>query len=218
MNDVFMTATLVAIMNTSTDLATLFFGSYRRQVLGLLLLRPDEAFHLREIARVTHTQPGTLRRELNLLADAGVLLRERLGNLVRYRANPACPIYEELRGILKKTSGMADVLREALRPLAGRIRVALLFGSVAKDEEGRESDIDLLVVGTVTFDEVVDAVYSIQQQLGREINPVVYTPQEFAKKRSGAFLKRVLEDRKLFILGTENDIGKSGADRKAAAT
>ena len=203
-------------MNTINqgDLGTVFFGTYRRQVLSLLLLRPDEAFHLREIARVTHTQPGTLRRELNLLADAGVLLQERVGNLVRYRANSECPIFEELRGILKKTSGMGDVLRDALGPLGDKIRVALVFGSVAKGEEGRRSDVDLLVVGTATFDEVVNAVYPCQQPLGREINPVVYTPEEFAKMRSSAFLKRILEDRKLFILGKENDIGKSGADRK----
>lgn len=191
-----------------------FFGAYRRQVLGLLLLRPDEAFHLREIARVTHTQPGTLRLEINLPADAGVLLQERVGNLVRYRANSECPIFEELRGILKKTSGMADVLRDALGQLGDKIRVTLVFGSVAKGEEGRRSDVDLLVVGTATFDEVVNAVYPCQKPLGREINPVVYTPEEFAKKRSGAFLKRILENGKLFILGMENDIVKSGADRK----
>jgi DNA-binding transcriptional ArsR family regulator len=86
----------------SIDLGTLFFGAYRRQVLGLLLLHPGESFHLREIARDTNTQPGTLRRELMQLADAGVLSRERVGNLVRYKADSACPIYDELRGILKK--------------------------------------------------------------------------------------------------------------------
>lgn len=91
----------------SIDLGTLFFGAYRRQVLGLLLLHPEESFHLREIARITNTQPGTLRRELTQLAEAGVLSRERVGNLVRYRADSECPIYEELRGILKKTAGVA---------------------------------------------------------------------------------------------------------------
>lgn len=98
---------------TPTDLGTVFFGAYRRQVLGLLLLHPDESFHLREIARATNTQPGTLRRELVQLTDAGVLGREKLGNLVRYKADPACPIYDELRGILKKTAGVADEVKRS---------------------------------------------------------------------------------------------------------
>lgn len=118
------------------DLGTLFFGAYRRQVLGLLLLHPDESFHLREIARVTQTQPGTLRRELTQLADAGVLSREKIGNLVRYRADNSCPIYEELRSILKKTAGVVDVLRDALAPLCDRITVAFVFGSIASGGAG----------------------------------------------------------------------------------
>lgn len=132
-----------------TDLGTLFFGTYRRQVLGVLLLHPDEAFHLREIARVTQTQPGTLRRELAQLAQAGVLATEKVGNLVRYQADRSCPIYEELRSILKKTSGVIDVLREALSPLRDRIAVAFVYGSVARGGKRHASDIDVMVVGGV---------------------------------------------------------------------
>lgn len=143
------------------DLGTLFFGAYRRQVLGLLLLHPDESFHLRELARITNTQPGTLRRELAQLADAGVLTRERVGNLVRYKANASCPIYDELRGILKKTA-RAEIMkkentiligqkilvsRKTLRQLVHRYHIQrlVLFGSAARGELGPESDIDLLV-------------------------------------------------------------------------
>src|SRR5579863_1888124 len=100
-----------------SDPATLLFGDYRRKVLRLLLLHPGEHFHLREIARMTHTQPGTVRRELSLLARAGVIERNAQGNQVRFRANESYPIYEELRSILKKTSGVADQLRTALTPL-----------------------------------------------------------------------------------------------------
>ena len=199
----------------SPDLGTLFFGAYRRQVLTLLLLHPGESFHLREIARITNTQPGTLRRELAPLADAGVLQREKLGNQVRYKADPACPIYDELRGILKKTAGVADVLREALAPFVDQITVALVYGSVARGDERRASDIDLLIVGSITFDDAVQALYPCQEQLRREINPTVYTPAEFAKKASGSFLSRVLENQKLFVLGTEHDIRKLSAHRKA---
>lgn len=198
------------------DLATLFFGAYRRQVLGLLLLHPDESFHLREIARITDTQPGTLRRELALLTEAGVLQCEKVGNQSHYKVNPSCPIYEELRGILRKTSGVADVLREALTPLAEKISVAFVYGSVADGTERRTSDIDVMVIGSASFDQVVQALYPAQEWLRREINPSVYNPTEFAKKAraKGSFLSRVLDSPKLFLVGKQNDLRKLGTDRK----
>lgn len=201
----------------AADLGTLFFGAYRRRVLGLLLLHPDESFHLREIARVTGTQPGTLRRELEQLTVAGVLARERMGNLMRYRADPACPIYDELRGILKKTVGMGDVLREALAPLADKIALAFVYGSVASSAERRASDIDIMIVGTISFEEVVRALHPVQEKLRREINPSVYGLAEFKKKakEKSSFLFRVLHDSKLFILGREDDLRKPGSNRKA---
>ncbi len=149
-----------------SDLGTLFFGAYRRQVLGLLLLHPDESFHLREIARVTRTQPGTLRRELALLTEAGVLERQTAGNRVQYRANPACPIYDELRDIAHKTLTAGKPTRAARqrRAKAGRevalhvpqdrlkklcrryhIRRLAVFGSAARGELGPRSDVDLMV-------------------------------------------------------------------------
>ena len=200
-----------------SDLGTLFFGTYRRQVLALLLLHPDESFHLREIARMTGTQPGTLNRELTQLSEAGVLTRERVGNLVRYRANTICPIYDELRAILKKTAGAADVLREALAPLDGKVSVAFVYGSVASGKERRSSDIDLMVVGTATFEEVVTALHSSQLQLRREVNPNVLGIDEFRRKarEKGSFLARVLAEPKLFVIGAPNDLGKLGAGRKA---
>lgn len=197
----------------------MFFGSYRRQVLGLLLLHPGESFHLREIARVTNTQPGTLRRELAQLADAGVLNREKVGNLVRYKADTACPIYDELRGILKKTAGVVDVLRDGLAPLGDKISVAFVYGSVASGTERRASDIDVMVIGIASFEEIVGALHSSQEALRREINPNVYGLTEFKKKvrGKGSFLARVLDEPKLFILGKEHDLRKLGANRKAKA-
>lgn len=201
------------------DLATVFFGTYRRQVLGLLLLRPDEPFHLREIARMTGTQPGTLRRELEQLADAGVLTRERMGNLVRYKADTACPIYDELRSILKKTTGVADVLRGALAALGDRIVAAFVYGSVAAGVERKASDIDVMIIGSVSFEEVVRALHPCQEQLRREINPGVYSPAEFRRKvaAKNSFLMRVLEEPKLFIVGSEDDVGQSLKNRKSKA-
>ena len=201
----------------SANLASLLFGAYRRGVLALLLLRPEESLHLREIARAMDKAPGTLMRELNALAQAGVLARKRVGNQVHFQANPGCPIFEDLRNILKKTVGVADVLREALAPLAGRIRAAFVYGSMARGEERAGSDLDLMIVGEVRFAEVVAALAPAQEALRREVNPNVYPALEFRKKAAAGepFLKRVLAERKIFIIGGEDDLGQLVAHRKA---
>src|SRR3990172_6436660 len=187
----------------------MLFGVYRRGVLALLLLRPEESLHLREIARLTGKEPGTLLREVNALAASGVLLRKRVGNQVHFQANPDCPIYEDLRNILKKTVGMADVLREALAPLAGRIRAAFIYGSMASGEGGAGSDVDLMIVGEIRFAEAVAALAPAQALLRREVNPNVYPALEFRRKAAAGhpFLRRVLAERKIFILGSDDDLG-----------
>lgn len=203
-----------------SDPATLFFGVYRRKVLGLLLLHPGEHFHLREIARMTHTQPGTVRRELSLLARAGVIERHAQGNQIRFRANESYPIYEELRNILKKTSGVADQLRTALAPLSDVIDIAFVYGSVASGQERPTSDIDLLIVGIARFEDVIRVLHPYQQDLRREINPHVYSPTEFKRKAREAhsFVARILTSPKLFIIGSDDELGKLDKDREAQAT
>lgn len=203
-----------------SDPATLFLGTYRRKVLGLLLLHPGEQFHLREIARMTHTQPGTVRRELSLLARAGVIERNVQGNQVRFRANETYPIYEELRSILKKTAGIAGQLRAALAPLTDRIALAFVYGSVASGQERPTSDIDLLVVGTAKFEDVIRVLHPYQEELRREINPHVYSPAEFKRKtrEAGSFVARVLASPKLFVIGSTDELGKFDKDRQAKAT
>ena len=199
------------------DPAALLFGAYRRDVLALLLLHPEDSTHVREIARAIGKAPGTLLRELNALAAAGVLVRKPLGNQVHFQANPACPIYEDLRNILKKTVGVADVLREALAPLGDRIRAAFVYGSVARGEERARSDLDVMVVGEASFGDVVAALAPAQESLRREVNPNVYPALEFRKKLAAGnpFLKRVLAERKIFIVGGEADLGKPVAHRQA---
>ena len=203
--------------SASPNLASLLFGAYRLGVLALLLLRPEESLHLREIARLTGKVPGTLLREVNALAAAGVLLRKRVGNQVHFQANPDCPIFEDLRNILKKTIGVADVLRDALAPLAGKVRAAFVYGSIARGDERAGSDLDIMVVGDAKFSEVVEALAPAQAQLRREVNPNVYPALEFNRKAAAAepFLKRVLADRKIFIVGGVDDLGKPVANRKA---
>ena len=193
----------------SANLASLLFGAYRRGVLALLLLRPEDSLHLREIARAIHKAPGTLVRELNALAEAGVLVRKRVGNQVHFQANPGCPIFEDLRNILKKTVGVADVLREALAPLAAEIRAAFIYGSVAKGGDTAASDIDLMVISEkLHYADVFGTLEPVLARLGRPVNPTVYTPKEMARriKEGNAFVNRVLAQSKVMLIGRENDL------------
>lgn len=192
-------------------LSSLIFSDYRRRILGLLLLHPELRCHVREIARQTGTAAGTLHKELSRLAEAGILRRTRQGNQVYYAANRDCPIFEELASILRKTSGLADVLAQALAPLADRVRTALIFGSIAKGSEHAGSDIDLLLIGDLNFVDVVRLFYPVQSALGREINPKVYSSAEWqAKVTAGdTFARDVLAKPKIFLIGTEHDLEDS---------
>jgi predicted nucleotidyltransferase len=179
-------------------------------VLALLLLRPDESLHVREIARLTGVPAGSLHRELRTLTEAGILLREPSGNQVHYRANRTCPLFPELAAIFRKTAGLADLLREALAPLAKRIAAAFVFGSVARGSETSTSDVDVLVLGDASLTEVVGALSPLRERLGREINPVAMTRAEFAaqRKRKERFVQRVMTEPKLFVQGSADDLGQ----------
>ena len=190
-------------------LASLLFPEYRRRVLGMLLLRPDEALHGRELARRTGLPAGTLTRELNRLAAVGLLKRERRGNQQLYSADRACPVFEELASILRKTSGLADVLAEALAPAADRVRTAFVFGSIAHGGETTGSDIDLMVIGELAFAELVELLHPTQSVLGREVNPKLYSLAEFKlKARKEAFLRDVLAKPKIFVIGNADDLAE----------
>jgi predicted nucleotidyltransferase len=183
--------------------AELLFGAYHRRLLALLLMRPEQSFHLREIERLTRIPSGPAHRELKRMERAGLLSTTRLGNQVRYQANRRNPIFPELQGIVRKTVGLADVLRNALKPLEGEIELALIFGSVARGEEGPRSDVDLLVVGDVTFEDVVDVLFPLHEQLGRQINPVVMNRMEFARRRrEQSFMSRVMRGEKILLMGS----------------
>ena len=193
----------------SSQMADLLFKEYRRRVLGLLLLRPDKAYHVREIARLTDTVPGTLHKELSKLAQAGVLSKSQQGNQVSYQANKNCIIYEELASILRKTSGLTDILADALSPLAEQIDAALVFGSVASGKATEGSDIDLLIVGKPEFGEVVKVLYPAQEILGREINPKLYSAAEWraAKQENSAFIRELLTKPVIYVIGGKDDLG-----------
>lgn len=193
----------------ASKLAELLFTEYRRRVLGLLLLHPEQAYHVREIARLTGTVAGTLHKELSKLAAVGILLKQSSGNQVRYQANPQGLIFDELASILRKTSGVVDVLADALAPFSDKIESAFVFGSMASGKATSASDIDLMIIGDVGFADVVKATYNAQSILGREINPKIYNKKEWKAmlKKRDAFIKEVLSKPKLFVLGDEHGLG-----------
>jgi predicted nucleotidyltransferase len=214
--------TLVLILRTSTtgaslDPATVLFGRTRRRVLGWLLGHPDEAYYLRQIVRQTGTALGAVQRELELLTAAGLVRRTVQGRQVYFQANREAPIFPELRGLFAKTAGLIDLLRDGLAPLGDRVQVAFLFGSAAGGELRAASDIDLLVVGDATFQDVVHALAAPQERLGRDVNPTVYPPSEFRAKvaEHHHFLTRVLREPRLFVVGGDNELVGLGAKRLA---
>jgi predicted nucleotidyltransferase len=186
------------------------FSPYRRQLLARLLLRPDEQFHVRELGRMTGISAGSLHRELKAMAESGLLVREKIGNQVFYRADTHCAIYEELAAIFRKTLGLASLLNNALSRIAGRIQVAFVFGSMASGQQNAGSDIDVCVLGDVSLLEVVKALSPVQETLGREMNPVIMTTKNFAEQsaKQDRFVTRVASEPKVFVVGDEDELAK----------
>jgi predicted nucleotidyltransferase len=186
--------------------AHVLFGADHRRLLGLLYGRTDQAFHVREIARLTGSDPANAHRALRRLEQAGLVKATRSGNQLHYRADAESPIFQELKGIVRKTVGLADVLREALTPLAAQIKHAFVFGSVARGEEGPRSDVDLLVVGDLKFDDVVGVTYPLRERLGREINAIVLTQKDFrARAKDAGFVARVIAGPRIMLLGDSGE-------------
>jgi len=202
-----------------SSLAIQLLGASRAAILGSLLLRPEEKMHVRELARLTGISPGTLHRELRALTELGLLVRREVGRQVFYSADRSCPIFEELGSLLRKTVGLADVLRSALAPLAGRIRLAFVYGSMAAGTAAAHSDVDVMVLGDASFAAVVKALHPAQAAIRREINPTVMTTAEFQRKRRArdGFALSVARSRKIWLIGDDDAFAKLGKDRSAQA-
>ncbi|MGH8681967.1 MAG: nucleotidyltransferase domain-containing protein [Burkholderiales bacterium] len=186
------------------------FGKTRQALLGLLFGRADEE-HLQEsLIQLAGLGRGSVQRELEFLARAGVVRRTVRGRQVYFQANQDCPVYAELRGLVVKTAGVADALRLALAPLAGRIRLAFIYGSVARGTERRGSDVDVMVIGEASFEETSEALARAQEAIGREVNPSVYAPADFRAKVGAKhhFLRTVLKSEKIFLIGDEHELGR----------
>lgn len=206
MTDVLVVSTLVLAMRTTLPpdpVAATLFGKLRRELLALCFAQPGQRYYVRELVRLLGASPGALQRELGQLTEVGLLRRSRRGRQVYYEANESSPIFEELRSILDKTVGIADVLRAALAPLADRIDGAMIFGSVAAGTAGSGSDVDVLVVGEVELSEVSDALAAAERRLGREVIPVVYTAAEFGSRieTRGHFVTSVRRGPMVAIMG-----------------
>jgi predicted nucleotidyltransferase len=189
-------------VKTRIGLAEALWPAARRAVLGLLLPDPQKEWHLREIARRTSLSPATVHAEVRSLVAAGILERRVESRRSYYRANTRCPIFPELRQIALKTVGLVDVLRDALADVPN-IEVAFIYGSLARGDATTGSDVDLIVVGEVSIQELMGRLHDAQQALAREINPTVYDLAEFRQKMAERhhFLTRVLEGPKFFVVG-----------------
>jgi predicted nucleotidyltransferase len=196
-------------------LAHQLFGQTRSAVLSALLLHPDASLHVRELARLTGASAGSLHRELRLLADMGLLLRQEVGRQVHYRANSAHPVHAELAQLLRKTAGLADVLRAALDPLGPKVELAFVYGSMASGTERPGSDVDLMVLGKASFADLARTLAAAQATLRREVNPTVMTRREFADKlaQGDGFARSVMKGDKLWLKGEGRDLAELVEDR-----
>ena len=189
------------------SVADALFSGLQQRLLAVLFGQPDRSFYGNELLRLTGTGRGALQRELEKLVSADLVTITPVGNQKHYQANAAAPIFAELRGIVMKTLGLADVLRTALNAVSDRIELAFVFGSVAKGTDIATSDIDLMVVTeTLTYADLFEGLAAAEQVLGRKVNPTLYTSAALAEKvrTENSFVLRVLSQPKIFLIGTED--------------
>jgi len=189
--------------------ADALFAKARQRVLGVLFGNPGRSFYANEVIGLARSGTGAVQRELARLEAAELVTTIRIGKQKHYQANPASPVFQELRTLVLKTSGLADVLREVLAPVSGRIRAAFVYGSIAKGEDTAASDVDLMVVSdSLTYADLFGALEEVSAQLGRKVAPTIYSSKELAKrvKQDNVFVTRVLEQSKLWLIGSESDL------------
>jgi predicted nucleotidyltransferase len=186
-----------------SQLGQALFTTTQQKVLGLLYAHPEKSFYTKEILRLTGMGVATIKRELDSMVAAGILKTFKIGNQSHYQADQNCPIYVDLLAIVQKTFGMSDIIKTALMPLSDRIVLAFIFGSMANGKETSTSDIDLMIIGELSFFEVVKELYTVQKILSREINPKVYSVQEWQQLciKNDGFIQDVLKKSVINIVG-----------------
>ena len=180
------------------------FTKTQQRVLGLLFGKPDQSYYLNEIVRLAGMGKGTINRELDKMCAAGLLTVTRKGNQNHYQANANSPIFDELRAITQKTFGVMDIVKTALTPVLSTIKMAFIYGSIAKGDEHADSDVDvLLVADDLSYGELMTLFEPAEKALGRAINPTLYTVKEFAERinTNQNFVKKVMEQPKIWLKG-----------------
>jgi predicted nucleotidyltransferase len=195
------------------SIATALFSDSQSRVFRWLFGQPEREFHLSELRRLTGLGSASLQRELNRLSEAGLVRSDRIGNLRRFQANAKSPVYAELVALTRKTLGVQPMLREALLPLATDLQAAWIYGSVAKQTDTAQSDIDVMLVGkNLLLGKVLELLVPLETQLGRKINPTCFTPAEFKRRRAqpDSFVNRVLAQPILPLTGDALEPARAG--------
>lgn len=203
-----------------TSIADALFGKTQQAVLGLLFGQPQRSFYLREIVSEAGGGASQVQQELAQLSAAGLVTREPRGNQVWFRANPDSPVFGELKSLIAKTSGIADVVRSALTPFARQIEAAFIYGSVARGEHDAVSDVDLLVVGSLAPSRLAPVQFALRERLGRPVRLVVYSPSELRGHADARehFVINVLRQPKIWLLGSEAELKLAEATPHDAGT
>ena len=206
----------MSTINLDNQLSLTLFGKTRRAVLALLFSHSDESFHLRQIEKLTGVAAGPLQRELKQLSDASIVTRSESGRQVYYQANRQNAVFAELRGLVIKTTGVADILLRALSPLSPQIECAFIYGSFAAGKENARSDLDLMVFGSVSLEQLIKSLKEPEDILRREINPSLYERREIERRLSveDPFIVRVLREPKIMLFGDIDDAEKKRKNRK----
>lgn len=198
------------VTNSRSSLAGALFSGTKRRVLSILYGQPERSFYANELIGLAGSGSGAVQRELATLTRSGLVTVKSIGNQKHYQANADSPIFTELRSIIRKTSGLAEPLRNALTPLAPNIKAAFVYGSIAKKTDTAHSDIDLMLIGDeISYGEVFSALEEVSTSLGRPVNPTILTKKEFEERLANqeSFLTRVMEQEKVWITGESNAFG-----------
>lgn len=192
-------------------LAEILSSNIRAEIFRNLFGVSQQSLHLREIERRTGFAVGTVQQEIKKLLRLDIITQIKDGNRVYYKANTNHPLYPDIRNLVIKTKGLADLLKDALSSET-KIKIAFVFGSVARQEEKAISDVDLMVISDIGLRRLTGLLMDVSSKLGREINPHSLTEKEFIKrkKEKDHFLQQVLKSPKIFIVGNEDELSKMG--------
>jgi predicted nucleotidyltransferase len=191
------------------SLSEALFSKVQQRVLALIFGHPDRSFYTSEILRALKSGTGAVERELSRLEQSGLVSVERIGNQKHYRANKNAPIFHELRSLVAKTVGLAEPIKEALAPYADTIKVAFVYGSVAKGTDTARSDIDLMVIGDeLNYSDLYSAAQAAEDRLRRKVNAMFLSRRDWQRKVSdrGSVISKIDMSPKIFVLGSENDL------------